>query len=651
MIFGLAFVALIHLAVHQNQFGSSYEFIVSLLSDDQAFKTTFEWMIFVEATLPRWTMAIAVGGMLGLVGSLFQQLTQNRLMSPLTLGTSSGAWLGLVLLAVVFPSLSSEWQTPFALSGALIAMALVIAIVGLRNLTGLPVILAGMAVNLLLGAIATAIILLNDQYANNLFIWGAGDLAQNGWEQVTWLLPKLSISLLLVAFAPRVLTILSLGAEGAQGRGLNLGLAFFTLTILGVWLVATSITVVGVISFIGLIAPNMVRMMSYQKSRSELIASLCFGAMLLLAADTIAIYIGQWSLDIIPTGTATAIIGAPALIFIARQTFTADVSLSLKLPSGPNTLSRLTPLLLTAMLATVVLMTLLIHPTDGFAFRLPDHFEWTLQWPRLITAIAAGAGLSIAGVILQRLVYNPLASPDILGVSAGAVLALIGTSLILGISIHEVPTWVAVLGSLVTLAILLVLGRKHNFAPSMVVLTGVALTASLEALVQFSLTRVGSDKYVLIGWLSGSTYRVEPNQAWAILIIIALCVAVALVLSRWLTLIATGREFARARGIPLTFSYTILLTLVAILCSVVTTTMGPVAFVGLLAPHISVMLGARNAQKQLAIAPFIGAVLVCSADLLGQWMVYPAQIAAGTIVSVIGGLYFIWLLIQSRTSV
>ncbi|MCX2790736.1 Fe(3+)-hydroxamate ABC transporter permease FhuB [Vibrio sp. Sgm 5] len=653
----LLLAASVHLWLGQSEFGPVDELFrqISQISDTASFERmvddSFELMALAYVNLPRLVMAILVGGTLGTIGSLFQQLTQNRMMSPLTLGTSSGAWLGLVILNVVAPMLVAQYSVWFALIGALLAMGLIVSIVGIKNMSGLPIVLAGMAVNLLLGAFATAIILLNDQYAQNLFVWGAGDLGQNGWEQVLWLMPKLLPIFAIFLLAPRVLTLLSIGTEGAVARGLNIGTTFFVLMALGVWLVSVSITSVGVISFIGLIAPNIARHLGFLKAKYELIASCVLGALLLCVTDSLAIFLAQWSLDMIPTGTATAVIGAPALIIIARKQMSAQDQLFFSMPKGPKFISPLAYFLLGAMISGLLALSALSQPSSDMSyFIIPDAFEWSIRWPRMLTAIFAGGGLAVAGVILQRLVYNPLASPDILGVSAGAVLALIFSSLFMGYSIHSLSPWVAFLGSAIALCLLLFLGKKHQFAPSILILTGISLTAVLEALVQFSLTRVGEGKYTLLAWLAGSTYRVEPDAAMIMAIVITVCIGVALLLSRWVTLIATGRQFASARGLNINIAYVALLCIVAILCSMVTTTMGPVAFVGLLAPHIAAMVGARLVREQILLSFLIGAALMLFADWLGQVVVFPAQLAAGTLVSIIGGSYFIFLLLKSRSA-
>ncbi|MFA0674664.1 iron ABC transporter permease, partial [Vibrio sp. 10N.222.51.A6] len=399
----------------------------------------------------------------------------------------------------------------------------------------------------------------------------------------------------------------------------------------------------------GLIAPNIARHLGFLKAKSELVASCVLGALLLCVTDSLAIFLAQWSLDMIPTGTATAVIGAPALIIIARKQLSAQDQLFFSMPKGPKFISPLAYFLLGTMIFGLLALSTLSQPSSDMGyFVIPDAFEWSIRWPRILTAIFAGGGLAVAGVILQRLVYNPLASPDILGVSAGAVLALIFSSLFMGYSIHSLSPWIAFLGSAIALCLLLFLGKKHQFAPSILILTGISLTAVLEALVQFSLTRVGEGKYTLLAWLAGSTYRVEPESAMIMTMVITASIGAALLLSRWVTLIATGRQFASARGLNISIAYVALLCIVAILCSVVTTTMGPVAFVGLLAPHIAAMVGARLVREQIILSFLIGAALMLFADWLGQVVVFPAQLAAGTLVSIIGGSYFIFLLLKSR---
>ncbi|SBT13046.1 Iron(3+)-hydroxamate import system permease protein FhuB [Vibrio celticus] len=406
--------ALVHLWLGQSEFGPIGELLqqASQISDIATFNLmvddSFELMALAYVNLPRLVMAILVGATLGTIGSLFQQLTQNRMMSPLTLGTSSGAWLGLVILNVVAPMLVAQYSVWFALIGALLAMGLIVSIVGIKNMSGLPIVLAGMAVNLLLGAFATAIILLNDQYAQNLFVWGAGDLGQNGWEQVLWLMPKLLPIFAIFFLAPRVLTLLSIGTEGAAARGLNIGATFFVLMAVGVWLASVSITSVGVISFIGLIAPNIARHLGFLKAKSELVASCVLGALLLCVTDSLAIFLAQWSLDMIPTGTATAVIGAPALIIIARKQMSAQDQLFFSMLKGPKFISSLAYFLLGTMIVGLLALSTLSQPSSDMGyFVIPDAFEWSIRWPRMLTAIFAGGGLAVAGVIFQKFGLQP----------------------------------------------------------------------------------------------------------------------------------------------------------------------------------------------------------------------------------------------------
>ncbi|MGL4381209.1 MAG: Fe(3+)-hydroxamate ABC transporter permease FhuB [Vibrio sp.] len=607
----------------------------------------FAQVNFVYGQLPRAVMALVVGAVLGLVGSLMQQLTQNRLTSPLTLGTSSGAWLGLIIVNIWFSDWVADYSALAAMAGALLAFALIIAIAGLRNLTGLPLVVAGMVVNILLGSIATALVLLHEEFAQNVFMWGAGDLAQNGWEWLSWLLPRLALLVPILLFAPRVLTLLRLGHEGAAARGLAVLPAFLLLMAGGIWLVAASITAVGVIGFIGLLTPNIARAFGARTPKVELYSSALLGALLLLTTDILAMALSAWSEQVVPSGITAAVIGAPALIWFSRRPLKAQDTLSIRLATRRSTPARWAVIGIVAGL----LLGLALHigwqmPTHSWA--LPNEFQWPLRWPRILTALFAGVGLAVAGTVLQRLIYNPLASPDILGVSSGATFALVFASLFLGQSLQTTHWATALIGSAAVLVVLLQLGCRHHYAPSSLILTGIALTALLEALVQFTLAKGSGDSYQILLWLSGSTYRVTGEQAVLLSLAVVGCGLVALSWSRWLTLLSIGRDFAATRGLSPRRASLLLLMLVATLCALVTATMGPVSFVGLIAPHMALMLGAQRADSQLLFAALIGGTLLLWADWLGQALLFPAQIAAGTLVAIIGGSYFLLLLLSQR---
>lgn len=608
----------------------------------------FDQIDWAFSRLPRAIMALMVGAVMGLIGSVIQQLTQNPLLSPVTLGSSSGAWLGLLFLAILWPEGQAHYQTMAAMTGSILALALVILIVGIRNLTGLSIVLAGMAVNLLFGAIATALILLNNQYAQNLFVWGAGDLSQNGWEKVNWLWPYCLPAIGVLIFASKPLTLLKLGQSAASARGLNVALVFLILMLVSIFMLSASITMVGIISFLGLVSPNLARLIGARTAKRELFYSSLIGAIILITADTIALFVTSISFDVIPTGLTTAFIGAIALIWLIRKNLTQQESSSLKLFHGKQ--FRFTYLFfILSFLFLMVLLGLLTHiESDNLLFHWPNSTSWPLRWPRILVSLFAGAAMAVSGVIMQRLIHNPLASPDLLGLSAGAVLSLVTCSLLLGVRLGQLGPVIAFIGSMVVLLILLLLGRRFRFAPTPMILTGVALSAFIETIIQFVLIRGTDEVYDILRWLAGSTYRVTGEQSIILAITTSLLILLSLSLRRWLTLLSLGDITALARGVPQRKAFIILLMLAAALCALVTSIVGPIAFVSIIAPHIASLLGARSSSLQLIVSALLGAALMQTADWLGQIVIYPNQLAAGTMISIIGGSYFIMLLVRNR---
>ncbi|TOL14700.1 Fe3+-hydroxamate ABC transporter permease FhuB [Vibrio parahaemolyticus] len=609
----------------------------------------FRDVFFMQSQLPRLSITLLVGAMLGLTGSLMQQLTQNNLTSPLTLGTSSGAWLALVIVNIWFVDWVADYSAFAAMAGALVAFGLIISIAGVRNMTGLPLVVSGMVINILLGSIATALIILNAQFAQNIFMWGAGDLSQYSWDWFEWLLPRSTVAIVILIVAPRILTLMKLGQEGAAARGLAVLPAFGALMVMGIWLVSASITAVGIISFIGLLTPNIARAMGARTPRDELISSMLLGAALLLITDSAAIYLSLLLEETIPSGVAAAAIGAPALIWFTRKKLTATDQLNLSMSQGKTALSNAAVWGIAVMgIIGILAYSFVTHGISGIEFAIPGEFQWQLRWPRMISAISVGVALSIAGIILQRIVYNPLASPDILGVSSGATFAIIITGVMVSSVLAAFNWGVAFLGSLTVLMLLLIIGKRSHFNPSNFVLSGIALSALLQALVQFALAQGSGESYKILLWLTGSTYRVTSTSALVLLISVLVLLTIVFALSRWLTLISIGRAFSNARGLNPSSANTILLVIVALLCAFSTATVGPVSFVGLVAPHMAMMLGARKVKEQLFVGSLIGATLMVWADWLGQIAIYPSQIAAGTLVAIIGSTYFLFLMLKSK---
>ncbi|MGB8713579.1 MAG: iron chelate uptake ABC transporter family permease subunit, partial [Onishia taeanensis] len=269
-----------------------------------------------------------------------------------------------------------------------------------------------------------------------------------------------------------------------------------------------------------------------------------------------------------------------------------------------------------------------------------DLLQWRL--PRLLAAAGSGVMLAIAGTLIQRLTANPMASPEILGISGGSAIALIGAIFLLPAPSNLTLVGVGVLGALVSLAILVLANRKSGFQPQRLLLTGVAITALFEAIK--SLVLAGGDPrgQQIIAWLSGSTYYVDMTSALTVTGAALLLALAAAPLTRWLDILPLGAPSAAALGLPVVRARLVLLALVALLTATATLVVGPLSFVGLLAPHMARLMGFSRARAQLAGAALTGALLMVLADWLGRQLLFPQEIPAGLVASLLGGAYFMW---------
>ncbi|MBB6342362.1 iron complex transport system permease protein [Pseudomonas fluvialis] len=600
-------------------------------------------LVFHFSLLPRLLMALLCGAILALAGTLMQQVLRNPLASPTTLGVASGAQLGLLVATLWAPwllDLGREWV---ALVGGALATALVFALAWRRGLAPLTLILAGLVVTLYLSALNTSLMLIQQQDMNAVFIWGSGSLSQNSWQGLQFLLPRLAVVLLLLAPLLRPLALLELDDNGARSLGVPLrSLRLITLA-LAVYLAAAVVSTVGVIGFIGLAAPALVRLLGARRFNQRLLWSPLLGAGLLSCTDLgIQLLAGPLA-ELLPTGAATALLGAPLLLWLLPR---------LNLPAGqPAARSQVLaprrdrplPLLLALFAAFLVATGLALaigQGVDGWDWRVSDAqlFDW--RWPRVMAAAAAGCMLALAGCLIQRLTGNPMASPEVLGISAGAAMGLIALLFLLPVSTLALQLGLGGLGAGLTLLLIVAISHRSGFAPERVLLIGISITALFDALQVILLAGGDPRGQNLLSWMSGSTYFVGPGQALGVGFCSIVLLLAALPLCRWLELLPLGDGSSRSLGVPLVRSRMLLLGLAALLTAGATLVIGPLSFIGLLAPHLARLLGLVRARSQLLGAALLGALVMVLADWLGRNLLFPAQLPAGLLASLVGGAYF-----------
>jgi iron complex transport system permease protein len=593
--------------------------------------------------LPRLCMALLCGAVLALAGTLMQQVLRNPLASPTTLGVSSGAQLGLLIATLWAPWALDYGREWVALAGGGLASLLVFALAWRRALAPLTLILAGLVVTLYLSALNVTLMLVQQQDLNAVFIWGSGSLSQNSWGGVQFLLPRLAVGLLLLLPLLRPLALLELDDSGVKSLGVPLRFLRIVSLTLSVYLAACVVSVVGVIGFIGLAAPALVRLLGARSFAQRLVWAPLLGGLLLCVTDLGIQRLAGNLAELVPTGAATALLGAPLLLWLLPRLHLAggqpqrDVEHSFA--RHPFPARRLLPLLL-ALAVGIVLALGLGRGLEGWSWNLGDTALLDWRWPRVMAAAAAGCMLALAGCMIQRLTGNPMSSPEVLGISAGAALGLIALLFLLPYSGPLAQLALGGLGAGLTLLLLLGLSRRSGFAPERVLLIGISITALFDALQVILLAGGDPRGQNLLSWMSGSTYFVGPQMALWVLVCSLVLLAAALPFGRWLELLPLGEGTPRALGVPLGRGRLVLLLLAALLTAGATLIVGPLSFIGLLAPHLARLLGLARAVPQLLGAALLGALVMVAADWLGRTLLFPAQLPAGLLASLLGGAYF-----------
>ncbi|BEN36806.1 TPA: Fe(3+)-hydroxamate ABC transporter permease FhuB [Serratia marcescens] len=611
-------------------------------------------MLFHYSLLPRLTVSLLAGAGLGLVGVLFQQVLRNPLAEPSTLGVAAGAQLGLTIATLwVLPGGEFTRQLA-AMVGAIVVGGLVFGVAWGKRMSPVTLILAGLVLGLYCGAVNSLLALFHYDQLQGMFLWGTGALNQQDWSAVQFILPRLLVAGALAALLLRPLTLLGLDDGVARNLGLGLSMARFCTLGLAIIFSAMLVSAVGVIGFIGLFAPLMAKMLGARRLAHRMMLAPLLGALLLWLTDQVMLGVTQVWREI-PTGAATALFGAPLLLWLLPRLRSAatppPMNLGDKVPAERGNLPAWILVGGLVLLIGLTLALMLGKNAGGWHWSLGAELDSLLpwRWPRVLSALAAGMMLAVAGTLIQKLTGNPMASPEVLGISSGAAF---GVVMMLFMVPGDAFVWLLPAGSLgaaATLLIIMIAAGRGGFSTERMLLAGIALSTAFTTVIFLLLASGDPRMGGLLTWLSGSTYSVEPAQALRTALVAAGLMVLAPLCRRWLTILPLGGATARSVGIALTPARLTILLLAAVLTAMATLTVGPLSFVGLMAPHMARMLGFRRALPQMVIAALLGGLLMVFADWCGRMLLFPYQIPAGLLATFIGAPYFVYLL-RKQTS-
>ncbi|MGW5473689.1 iron ABC transporter permease [Streptomyces chartreusis] len=621
--------------------------------------------VVIASRLPRMTAGLLVGALLGMAGTALQAVSRNVLASPDTLAVNAGSYMALGLVAVTGVSLPLLASSGVAFLGGLAAAAVVLGLSGLGTGT-VRLVLAGSALALGLTAVTEALLLLFPQETQGLYRWNQGSIAQNGFDGVLQVAPLGVLGLLGLLLVARRVDALALGDEAARGLGVPVRATRVTAVVLATLLSAAAVALAGPIGFVGLCAPALVRALArrfrgFVRARANLPVTALTGAALVLGSDVLLRALVPSDLAVaVPTGVVTSLVGAVFLIVMAtRLKDTAAAAAPDRLRIRSRAVFLVTTVVLVVVFVGVTIAAVLLGDSK---LLLGDVVNWAqgragrtvgfvldTRVPRVLAALLAGAALALAGTLVQAVTRNPLAEPGVLGVSGGAALGAV----LLVTTVPSAGSWgvagAAFVGAAISSVIVFGLAARGGFQQNRLVLVGIGVATGTTALV--SLLIVLTDPFnaaKALTWLSGSTYGRSLSDVAPLAAVLAVGVAVAALRRVELDLVSLDEDTPRLLGLSLARGRLGFLLLSVLLSATAVAAAGTIGFVGLVAPHAARALVGRQHTRVVPVAVLLGAVLVCTADLLGRTVIAPAQLGAGLMTAVIGTPYFLHLLVRSR---
>jgi iron complex transport system permease protein len=270
----------------------------------------------------------------------------------------------------------------------------------------------------------------------------------------------------------------------------------------------------------------------------------------------------------------------------------------------------------------------------------------TVRLPRSLIATLVGAALAVAGAIMQGLTRNPLASPGILGVNAGAALAVVAGTLIFGSSSLTIYAWYAFAGAVISAVSVYFLGSlgRGGLTPFNLTIAGAALTAFISSITSGILILSQRTLEEIRFWLAGSVAGKDMNLLLQVLPYICVGLILAIALSKQITILSLGEDTARSLGQSTGLIKILAAISIILLAGASVAIAGPIGFVGLVVPHIVRFLVGIDYRWILPYSAILGAIIMISADLCGRLVIQPSELPVGLVMPLIGAPFFIYLI-------
>ncbi|EGL82924.1 ABC-type transporter, integral membrane subunit [Caldalkalibacillus thermarum TA2.A1] len=317
--------------------------------------------------------------------------------------------------------------------------------------------------------------------------------------------------------------------------------------------------------------------------------------------------------------------------------------------------------LVLAALVSTGMGQMAIHPLNvlkalfGYGSEMEQLVVTSFRLPRIVLAILAGAALAVSGAILQGIIRNPLASPDIIGIAGGASVAVVtffalfsDRSNSLTVSIHWLPL-AAFIGAFFIGFLVYVLAWKEGVSPLRLVLIGIGLAAAMKALTTLMMILGPIYRATEANiWIIGSVHAANWREVLTLLPWVLVMGMIALFRTRHLNVQELGDEVGRGLGSAIQKERLILLILSTSLAGGAVAFAGGIGFVGLMAPHMARRLVGSAYGVLIPASALIGALIVLLADLAARTLFAPLEVPAGVFTAAIGAPYFIYLLFRQR---